>query len=303
MDSKTIEILNGELASHFKPGPGKAKYRYVKGEDVISRLNLAFAHSWSSKVEQVYENGNQIIVLVAVEAQGSVHHGFGGAEIAVYKDGPRKGQPVDMSNTYKSAFTNALKKAAEQFGVGLLSEDNYDFEDEPVTPYTAPVPTRPVVTHKAPPAPSVAPAGPVSGSATLATGSVPKVPSVDELLKNPEVNKLLNSVDFAALASQLTNPVETTSKAIPVKAPSNHGYDPNSARTPDAPSPFPPSGGGEEKINDIQLNALGGLAKMKKVTPEQAIKMSLANSTKTSYAELTRNEAKDVIKALNRLDG
>ncbi len=82
----------------------------------------------------------------------------------------------------------------------------------------------------------------------------------------------------------------------------------DSMKTPMVPSttgnsnPFTPSGGGEERINDIQLNALGGLAKMKKAVPEEAIASAVKGSPKKSFDQLTRNEAKDVIQFLNSIN-
>jgi hypothetical protein len=280
MQKDTIDILTGEIKEHFKPGPGGRKYRYVKGEDVISRLNSAFKHEWSSKVEQILEKENQIIILVSIEAEGTSHQGFGGADIAVYKEGPRKGQPVDISNSYKSAFTNALKKAAEQFGVGLLSEDEFvptSIQEEVTLP-----------THNAPPAPESAPKT-VSSSAVISTA----VPSnIEELFKGVDLDELQRQVESSMVESKAK---ETKSLAASFKEPVEsvpHNTQPS----------FSPSGADDDKINDIQLNALKALTKLKKITSEEAIRQGLGGSSKASYETLTRAEARNVLKVLNKLD-
>jgi len=303
MDKKVIEILTGDIKEYYKPGPGRMKFRYVKGEDVISRLNLAFDHNWSSRVEKVTESGNQIIVLISIEAGGATHHGFGGAEVAVYNSGHQKaGQPVDISNSYKAAYTNALKKAAEQFGVGLQSEDDFVPEN------TASVPT-----HSAPPAPAAAPSGPVSGSATFSTAKPTSAAPPQNL------QALMANVDMEVLQKQVQSMLATAPAVAPESAPvpapkpspesfaktfkdQHTGYSPEESRQPEVANPFPATPA-DAPLNDFQLNALGGLAKMKKITPDKAINMGLPNSTKTKYEELTKDEAKAVIQALNGLEG
>lgn len=316
MKKEAIEVLTSPVKVYYKPGPGSMKYKYVKGEDVIARLNTAFEHEWSSTVEHVYEKGNQIIVLISLHAGGVIHQGFGGAEIALHTKGPKQGQPVDISNNYKAAFTNALKKAAEQFGIGLEAEDAVELpEASPAAP-EAPVVPSPAPTPTGSPIPPGWPAEasqPVSGSTVITNApseSSAAVSATDDPMA--QLASMMGNMDMSKVQAELSKLAAAQASGVPApEAPkqslaesfANSGYDPNEARQPEKASPFTPSGNGEEKINDIQLNALGGLAKMKKVTPEQAIASALPGAGKTSFDQLTRNEAKDVIQSLNNLQG
>lgn len=121
---KVIEILNQPLKVYQRPtGTGKS-YPYVKGEDVVKQLNKAFGHAWSSQVLTQTEVHDQVLVSVELsvihEGQKIFHHGYGSAPVAKTKDG---GKVIDIGNCYKSAYTSALKKAAEAFGIGLGGED------------------------------------------------------------------------------------------------------------------------------------------------------------------------------------
>lgn len=120
------EVLNEELPTYQRRGNG-GTYSYVKGEDVVRQLNKAFNHGWSSEVIKDEEKYNQVLILVSltvfVGGDTIVHHGFGSAPIAKHT---KTGEILDIGNTYKSAYTTALKKAAEQFGIGLNSSDGGD---------------------------------------------------------------------------------------------------------------------------------------------------------------------------------
>jgi hypothetical protein len=126
---EVCDVLKENLPIYQRKGPG-GTYPYVKGEDVIRQLNKAFGHAWSSEVVSQSADAakDQVLMLVALRVAteaGHVvtHHGFGGAHIARNSS---TGLPVDIGNTYKSAYTSALKKAAEQFGIGLGGEDPSD---------------------------------------------------------------------------------------------------------------------------------------------------------------------------------
>lgn len=276
MKQETIDILTAEVKEYVKPGPGGTKYKYIKGEDVITRLNAAFKHDWNSKVVNIIESGNQIIVLVEITAEGITHQGFGGSEIAVYRDGPKKGSPVDMSNSYKSALTNAIKKAAEQFGVGLSSEDEVVYNS--YTDYNA---TQANNRNDA-----------VSASVTVSASNKQRNIGVDINNIQKQLEGILNSP---------TNSGQVSNESAPTRPAQTSAPKENTTQTNS--TPFPPSSDPNDKINDIQLSALSGLARMKKIEPEKAILNGLPSSTKTKYEDLTREEAKVVILALNSLKG
>ncbi len=140
------DILKENLPLYHRAGQG-GTFPYVKGEDVIKQLNKAFGHAWSSHVIKHEEIHGQILVQVMVSVVLDNHQvshcGFGSARIPKTRDG----EILEIGNAYKSAFTNALKKAAEQFGVGLQGED----EDEKPAAAPAPRPQQAAPTqYKAP---------------------------------------------------------------------------------------------------------------------------------------------------------
>ena len=122
LSKEICELLCEELTVHYRQGPG-GKYPYVKGEDVIRQLNKAFNHSWSSEVVKDVERDDQILVLVSltvwIDGDTVTHQGYGSSKIARHRG---DNSIIDIGNNYKSAYTNALKKAAEQFGIGLGGE-------------------------------------------------------------------------------------------------------------------------------------------------------------------------------------
>lgn len=130
MKKEVCDVLNRRVDVYQRRGAG-GTYPYLKSGDVIRRANEAFGHSWSSEVISVSETNGYILTHVRVsvwdtEINQWVHHeGFGGASIALNS---QTKAIVDLGNDYKSSYTKALKKALEQFGIGLGDEE--DGEDE-----------------------------------------------------------------------------------------------------------------------------------------------------------------------------
>jgi len=118
-----VAVLNKPLTPYIRKGNG-GNFTYYKGSDVIRRLNEAFDHCWSSEKTEVEIVDDQILMLVTLSAwlDGEVitHSGYGSAKIGRRSSG---GPAIDIGNSYKSAFTTALKKAAEQFGIGLGGDE------------------------------------------------------------------------------------------------------------------------------------------------------------------------------------
>lgn len=133
------KILQEDLKVHTRKGAG-ATYNYFKGEDVIKQLNKAFDHCWSSEVISSEEVHGQILiqasVSVFVEGDVVVHHGFGSSSIARNR---KDNNVIDIGNSYKAAYTGAIKKAAEQFGIGLggSTGSSSAAPTEPKTPNSA----------------------------------------------------------------------------------------------------------------------------------------------------------------------
>lgn len=128
---------------------------YLPISEVINRLNKVLGvDSWSFKIQSVYRDHidtDEIIAHVSLTAvingKKVVKDGFGGQTVKRQK---RDNKPVDLGNDFKGAVSDALKKAAQQLGVGLYlarSADALDAEDaidagsasaEPVAPASGP---------------------------------------------------------------------------------------------------------------------------------------------------------------------
>lgn len=122
---EVIEVLKEGLPVYHRKGQG-GTFPYVKGEDVIKQLNKAFGHAWSSRVVSHNEAHGQVLVLVELSVSLGdkdvvMHQGFGSSRIA---KNSQTNEVLEIGNSYKSAYTAGLKKAAEQFGVGLESEED-----------------------------------------------------------------------------------------------------------------------------------------------------------------------------------
>lgn len=280
MDQKMIDILNRELPLHYKPGPRGMKYPYVDGKDVVATLNAAFAHDWSSEVVDLYKEEGMIVMQVKLTHGGTSHVGFGGGAIAINSS---TNKPVDIANAYKSAYTNALKKAATQFGVGLGADEFADDNvgDGPALVADAPKPTGAPTHHR------------VENSTTVSTKAF-----------TPENMAALSSAVLAEMnkmkAAQQATEAPASSPAAPSPAPiapvPRPQYNPQKAVVASPDNPFAPSSSGKEKINDIQVNAIKGLLKVRKLTFD-----AVAPKPGVEIESITKEEAKQIIRALNQI--
>jgi hypothetical protein len=298
MDEKTIRILNKEMELHSKPGPGSKKYAYVSGKDVIVRLNEAFEHEWSSEVIEEKATSDHIVMRVRLSYKGTSHEGYGGAAIALYSQGPNTGKPVDLGNSYKSAYTSALKKAAEQFGIGL----GMDEEDTPAASPGGSSQSTAHTQHRLEGTAEVSPEDAAKAMfAKLDINALSKAvqDEVDRMRSSGALPNQAGPVSGEAVIGH-TPPV-TAAPAPFIPRPSKPSYDPTTARKPDATNSFMPSNNGSEKINDIQANAINGLIRVKKVSFDQIVAKTLPGSNKTSMDQLTQDDAKVIIKALNTI--
>jgi hypothetical protein len=117
--------------------------RFIPVSEVINRLNKVLGvDAWSSeiiKLERDQHEPDEIIAHVSLTAEIAgkkvVKHGVGGTSIKRIKS---TGKPVDLGNSFKMAVSDALKKAAQQLGVGLYlsrSMDAIDAEEAMLTTY------------------------------------------------------------------------------------------------------------------------------------------------------------------------
>ncbi len=103
---------------------------YVPVAEVVSRLNNVLGTSgWSSTIVEIkrdQHNPEYVIAQVSISAQidgkPCVADGVGGKQIAVKRG---TDQIIDLGKDFKSAYSDALKKAAQRLGVGLhLARDD-----------------------------------------------------------------------------------------------------------------------------------------------------------------------------------
>lgn len=275
LNENTCDTLRKPLASFTRRGQG-GNFSYHKGSDVIRRLNEAFGHSWSSeKLEaEVIEDQVLMLVSISVFADGDVitHQGYGSADIA---RGRNDGKIVNIGNTYKSAFTNALKKAAEQFGIGLGDED-----EEPVsaTPSSTPY-SKPTQSYTQPATQRFA------GPSTTANNSRPTMAKPEPM---PSRGEMPTRPPGSASSLQAKAAAMLSVQPAPVSAP------------PVNPTPMSkPEVASDQLVSSVQEHALQNLATMKNLTEAQMVMGALPASGKVSFKELLRSEASEVIKYAN----
>lgn len=104
---------------------------YVETPEYIKRLNDIFEGEWDWSVTTEVANDNFIVVKGHLRTGMITKEAFGSA---VIKKAKSTGQPINLGDDYKSAASDALKKACSLFGIGLhLWEDEDD--SEPVAPF------------------------------------------------------------------------------------------------------------------------------------------------------------------------
>ena len=91
---------------------------YVEGHVVTSRLNDAFDGNWSFEVVKyrILKDTDEVLVLGKLTAEGVTKMAFGSKEIARHENTKAI---ISLGDDLKAASTDALKKAASLFGVGL----------------------------------------------------------------------------------------------------------------------------------------------------------------------------------------
>lgn len=121
--------IAAELAEPFRPEAERilvksgTKLTYLPVAEVITRLNTVLGvGNWSSTIlncERDQHDPDFVIAHVrlsaVIEGNTVVHEGFGGQKVKRI----RSGDILDLGDEYKGAVSDALKKAAQQFGVGL----------------------------------------------------------------------------------------------------------------------------------------------------------------------------------------
>jgi recombination DNA repair RAD52 pathway protein len=110
---------------------------YLPISEVINRLNKVLGvDGWSFEILSVRRDEVDVDELVAhvvltaeINGKQVTKHGFGGQSV---KRQRKDNKPVDLGNDFKGAVSDALKKAAQQLGIGLYlarSTDAMDAEE------------------------------------------------------------------------------------------------------------------------------------------------------------------------------
>jgi len=103
-----------------REGRGGKLLDYLETHAVITRLNEAFGGAWSFEVLDFKTMEGEIVVHGKLTAVGITKTQFGSAEVHRTRgeDG-QKGAPLSVGDDLKAAASDALKKCATLFGVGL----------------------------------------------------------------------------------------------------------------------------------------------------------------------------------------
>jgi len=88
---------------------------YVETHTVIQRLNDAFDGQWSFEILSQESTAGEVIVLGKLTADGVSKTQFGSNKITTSK----QGEVISMGDDWKAAGSDALKKSASLFGIGL----------------------------------------------------------------------------------------------------------------------------------------------------------------------------------------
>lgn len=262
LNEKICDKLNKPVPTHTRQGQG-GTFSYHKGSDVIRRLNEAFSHCWSSEKLETEVVEDQVLMLVAlsvfIDGDTVMHHGYGSADIA---RGRGNSKIMNIGNTYKSAFTNALKKAAEQFGIGL--EDESTVSNKPAPNYKS---ARPPAQQAPQTQRTEMPSRPVMASrpAMAPRGDTPPSPT-------------------EAPPAPLWSSTPKTSAVVP---------------PPDSPPPMVAPISSSDLVSPTQEHALKRLASMKNLTEKEMVTGALPDSGKLFFKDLLRSEASVVIKYTN----
>jgi Rad52/22 family double-strand break repair protein len=91
---------------------------YIEGHAVIQRLNDAFDADWSFTIIRydIFKETDEVLVQGELKAGNVVKMQFGSSKITHAR---KNGDIISLGDDLKAAATDALKKAATLFGVGL----------------------------------------------------------------------------------------------------------------------------------------------------------------------------------------
>jgi len=96
-------------------GSGRA-IDYIEGHSVIQRLNDAFESAWSFEIVSHEIHQEEVVVIGKLTAGSLAKSQFGSSRITRNRDTK---EIISLADDMKAAATDALKKCATLFGVGL----------------------------------------------------------------------------------------------------------------------------------------------------------------------------------------
>jgi len=113
---KVLEKPFPEDLVRSRQGPHGRALVYVEAVQYIKRLNEAFDLEWGFEVMEHHVYDDEVVVLARITACGVSKSAFGSSAITRVRGST---DPVSVGDDFKSACSDALKKAAGLFGVGL----------------------------------------------------------------------------------------------------------------------------------------------------------------------------------------
>ena len=279
-----------------RPGKAGATYDYVTPDFVISLLNEAFDYKWNTRVVSHEMCGDTAVVVLELTVYDEAgfpisKQQFGSGEVS---------RGMGHGEAFKSAASDALKKAATLLGVALelYLDDEVPTEGGFRRP-TAPPPSlrTPPPTSGPPKAPLAVPTSPAPPAAVPAPPAPPAaVPAPTALPKpaNPFANngnRTAASVPKPVTPAPLATPAPPAAPPPPLSAPavkSNPFASKNEALGP----------------NPTQMNALVNLSGRKELSQIDMIALVTdppiadeMGNPKQAFEDLTHAEAIKVIKA------
>jgi len=116
MDAQIIEREFDKSLIKTRKGRSGISLSYVETQEYIKRLNTVFDYNWSFEIEEGKVESGFIIVRGRLTAEGISKTQYGSSQITLSKD---TGEVISIGDDYKSAASDALKKTASLFGIGL----------------------------------------------------------------------------------------------------------------------------------------------------------------------------------------
>jgi hypothetical protein len=119
MDENTIAALCETFPADVvreRAGAHGRRLRYVPSAHVVERLNEALGHCWSFVIKEWRIQGEEVIVVGELEAEGIRKQGVGGSTITKSRDG---GMIISLADDLKAATADCLKRCAMLLGVAL----------------------------------------------------------------------------------------------------------------------------------------------------------------------------------------